>query len=90
MPKKKELKSRIRALEAELAAAKKEQIGAISSDAAHAIGEEAFYAGYEAGVIDVFAASPRPIPFERNETFYAKREQAWSNYEPSEDVKEMS
>lgn len=98
MGKKKELKREIRDLKAKLAECRKEQIGATegprlgdgSGDAALAIGEHAFYAGYEAGVLDVFNASPNPIPLEKNETFYGKREIAWSNYEPSEDIKELS
>ena len=68
--------------------AKKEPIGATerprlgdgSGDAALAIGEHAFYAGFEAGY----------MPLNRDEAFFAKREQAWSNYEPSEDIKELS
>ena len=96
MGKKKELKSRIRELEAALAEARKEPIGATerprlgdgSGDAAIAIGEHAFYAGYEAGVFDLPNYTFSPLT--KNEEFYARREIAWSNYEPSEDIKELS
>lgn len=68
--------------------ARKEQIGATegprlgdgSGDAALAIGEHAFYAGFDAG----FEAG-RQGPLGENMKFAA-----WDAYEPSEDIKELS
>lgn len=53
----------------------------IGTDAAYALGEEAFIAGYLAAIDDCTKCDP--------EEFRADAYRAWSRYEPSEDVKDL-